>query len=266
MPHRVKNIRRKYAKKRSSWRNRATAKGPGMARLSRRNNQLLTAKKPLGNYASISGSKQWNIGSVIPTEIMAMHTYSEYITLNTQGTAPATEIGTLIYYRLNSLYQPYFTSTAQQHQPYQYDQMRSLYNKSVVYGVRVQIRVQATTEQQNGVVVYVKNGTDVGNPTGEDLYVWEEKPNAWIVPTNAATNSVNPTRNFYFDIGEMFGKTRHEVLTEHDFESVGNSNPQSAMLIGFGLGNYAGLAGQVGLMLRFTYYVQWSEPVTNPNS
>lgn len=266
MPRRVKNIRRKYAKKRSSWRNRNTSKGPAIARVSRNNNQLDTQRKPLGNHARLLASRMWNIGSCIPTEMRAVHTYCEYITLNTAGTAPNTTIGTMLYYRLNSLYQPYFSSTAQQHQPYHYDQMRSLYNKSVVYACRLEMRIGANTEQQNGVLTFVKNGTDVANPSGEQLYQWEEKPNGWITQAQSGNNSTNPTRTLYFDIAEMFGLTRSQLLAENDYESVGNQNPTSAMLLGFGLGNYAGLAGQVGVLVRLTYYAQWSEPVTNPSS
>ena len=144
--------------------------------------------------------------------------------------------------------------------------MRSLYNRSVVYAARVEVRIGASTEQQAALLTIVKNGTDVANPTGEQLYQWEEKPNAWITQCQSTTNSYVPSRTFYFDIAEMFGISRTALISENDYESTGNNNPASTMLIGFGVGNYSGLVGQLGVLVRITYYAQWSEPVVNPSS
>lgn len=254
--------RRKYAKKPSTRR-------AGASRIAPRDNRLVAARDPpQGQVYKQNASRSWNLNSCVPLKMRSIMNLTQNFSISTQGVDGSTLIGTTLYWRLNSLYAPTFSGgVPNTHQPYLYDQMRSLYAVARVYAVKVDITaVDTGNSGASAIVVTTKNGTDVSSPTGEQLFQWDEKPNCTLINVPFQYNTQLQTLSQYYDIAQMFGVTRQAYLTDDEYADVGTSVPNNQMLLGISCGNWNNALGGAMVTLKFTYYVQWSEPFTQPTS
>jgi predicted porin len=152
--------------------------------------------------------------------------YSDLVAFSTAGSVPTANV---YAFRINSLYDPDFTSTG--HQPYQFDQLSAVYNNFLVSKVDVAVRFRnpdLNTHLWAGVQFVTD--TDVGaagSAAGKTVPNIREIGNSYMRPLG-----INDNRTSMFsyeatvDIAKQFGLNYteyHGDLTS--FSGIATSNP-----------------------------------------
>lgn len=142
---------------------------------------------------------------MFPQRLNTTLEYVDNLTLSTPGSSP--NFGTEIAYRLNSLFDPYFSVGG--HQPYGFDQIAAMYNRYMVNSVDVELTFTDPSTDGLYVGVMMKNFYDPTTLQGTGIGAASEKPTIWTRPLNN-TGSQVVTFKKHIDLAEMMGLTRQQ--------------------------------------------------------
>lgn len=185
-------------------------------------------------------------GSGLPNTLIMKHDYYEVLTIVSSTTA-ATNV-----YRLNSIFDPDATGVG--NAVYYYDQMKLLYGKYCVYGVKV----SCTLACESGVSMVMGFKAQNDQTVLTDASLALERPDAKsrIVTPGQRTQTISK----YFPIDKLFGVRKQTILDENDYKAnVGYSPANVYYLQTFAgpLDNATSSGGRI--VVKMTYYVKWSD-------
>lgn len=168
--------------------------------------------------------------------------------------ASATTFGTERSFRLNSLYDPDFTSTG--HQPYGFDQIAALYMRNQVDEVQINITFSDPSQDGLYVGVFMKNFTDTNTLSGATISQAMERPTVWVQPLNG-TGSQVARFSKRVKVWELLGLTK----TQYDGSwtlvgSLNTTNPSISPYLSVAVADGAGSASApaVRCSIDFEYY------------
>lgn len=141
--------------------------------------------------------------SVFPERLVTSLDYVD--TLEASASSTAGTFGTEFAYRLNSLFDPYFSLGG--HQPFGFDQIATFYNRYMVNAV--DIEVIFSDPSTDGVVAgaYLKNFYDTSTLSGSTVSAASERPTNWVKPLNNTGSQVAVFRK-HVDLAAMMGLTK----------------------------------------------------------
>jgi len=243
------------------------------------------AKKPVYKKKAFSGRKLKQMEDVkcgfidrfngtnrlqqnFPIPIIMERTHAYTANMMSLGTPGSGLNGTPYYFRLNDLFAPDFTGTTfGPHQPYGYDSMRSFYQKSTVIKAKVTIRTLTSSDRYAAVIAFVKQQTDVADPSGQTATQWVEKPNSWVINAGSVSMPYN-SWTATFDIAKQLGLTKQKLLNDDDYSSKGNSSPSgnATLLLGLAGSAFDTTASTIDFVVTIEYTAVWQNPVTQQSS
>jgi len=183
--------------------------------------------------------------------------YSETPTVSTAGSVNTAASYT---WRLSSLYDPNFSAGG--HQPYQFDQLSSLYSYYKVYKCAYAVRISSTTGSHGPAYcgINIRSDLDTNDAvSGKDLDTIRERANTWT-QILAAGGSRTDTGNFrgLVDNCTYFCNTRAEFNTDVSiYFGATNANPsRNIYLEAFVVDPTAGTAISTVMSVELVYYAE----------
>lgn len=206
--------------------------------------------KKAKNYGQYKGPSKTT--APLGRSVKSVHRYYTEGTID-PGAAGATAIQVM---SLNGLYDPDITNVG--HQPMGFDQMNGLYNDYVVYAASYEVTIASTdTTATNstiaGVTIYP------GATTNSDYTIYCENPHTKfkLIENRSSGNSIAKFAGF-IDIGDIYGRTRNQVITEDYFKGNGAANPTDQVYLHVWGAGYGGSnTSPCAVTIRITYYVHW---------
>ncbi len=183
--------------------------------------------------------------------------YSETPTLATAGS-----VNTAVSYtwRLSSLYDPNYSGGG--HQPYQYDQLSSIYNYFKVYKCAYAVRICSLTGSHTPAYcgINIRSDLDTNDAVaGKDLDTIRERANTWtqILPAGGSRTDTGNFRGLV-DNYVYFTNTRAEFNTDVSiYYGTSSSNPsRNLYLEAFLVDPTAGSAISATLSIELVYYAE----------
>ncbi len=124
--------------------------------------------------------------SFFPVRARCTLPYTDEISVST--TALSSSFGTETSYRLNSLFDPYFSAGG--HQPYGFDQMCTFYNRYMVDKVDIEVTFSDPTADGLVVGCYYKNYNDTYQLQTSTISQADERPTNWVKNLNDSGTQV----------------------------------------------------------------------------
>lgn len=191
--------------------------------------------------------------SGIPNTMLMKHDYYDVQTI-VSSTSAATNV-----YRLNSIFDPNQTGVG--NSVYYYDQMKLLYGKYCVYGVKV--KAILACESGVSMVMGFKAQDDTTVLTDASLAIERPDAKSRILVPGQRTQTITK----YFPIHQLFGVRKQTILDENDYKSTTSTNPANQ----YYLQTFAGPADNATnsggrIVLKMTYYVKWSDRLRQSQS
>lgn len=186
-------------------------------------------------------------------KMFVRHKYCELSTL-TAGTAGI--MGTEIIYRLNDLYDPYFSGGG--HQPYGRDTMAGIYNRYKVSGCKIDLTFTDPSADGMAVACAIQDSTESATLTNLQVDEAQEKQNCIVkFLNNTGAQKVNIKK--YMPIHMVEGLTKLQFKADIENYSANASNsPVSTPFVRIAIGNVTGTTGgTVHCMVKLTFYSQW---------
>lgn len=163
-------------------------------------------------------------------------------------------------YRLNSLYDPVFAAGGKQ--PFQFDQLSTVYLKYRVYGAKVEITFNNPTGDGLYVGYHVGFSADPFTPIGKDASYLSEIAKGRLIPINN-TGSQTKVMSFYVPINTVFGVPKSQIGIDPNYSSTVFTNPvNQAILTVLALDSTGNAtAKNIEYRLKITYYSKMYERV-----
>lgn len=182
------------------------------------------------------------------------HQYVENLSLSANALAGL--VGTEQAFRLNSLFDPNFTGAG--HQPQGFDQCAAIWGRYKVYAVKWEI--QAVPNQDNLILIStVSASTDSTGITGGAIDGVIEQPRSSYRLLSGEGNQAAAWATF-MRIQAIEGMTAKEFnANTTDYGAAATGNPASVTFLRLACANTAGgTTGAINVIIRFTYYAEWS--------
>lgn len=154
---------------------------------------------------SDTGNIQKGLLSIFPPRLRTVLPYSDQFNLT--GATLSAVYGTERAFRLNSMFDPDFTSTG--HQPFGYDQITPFYARYLVDKVEVDITFSDPQGDGLYVGVFAKNFNDPATLTGASISQAMERPTVFQAPLNNTGSQTVKFRRI-FKIHELMGLTKQQ--------------------------------------------------------
>lgn len=253
---------KKYGKKTSSKR---------VSRRSYKNNYALTTRNKgsiraqyggarngyqRGGLDFITGKLNANVG--FPQTMYMEHKYVDVLyKLNESITG---SIGTEHNFRLNSLFDPDFTTSG--HQPTYFDMMAQIYNRYTVYACKITIRIIDANEEHAALVVCVKSSGGAAAPIASQLVqTVAEKPGIMVIDSKPGRGGCWDSG--WMSISDLEGATRAMVMGDVSYSAAAAANPTVGPYLVLGVGNWASATGTtMRFAVEICYKAKWSAPTT----
>ncbi len=143
--------------------------------------------------------------SVFPERLNTSLVYTDTLTLTTPGSSSA--FGTEFTYRLNSLFDPYFSLGG--HQPYGYDQIMAFYNRYMVNSVDIELSFYDPSVDGLFAGAFLKNFYDSWTLQGKTIAEATEWPTSFVRPLSNTGSQVVTFRK-HVDLAAMMGLTKSQ--------------------------------------------------------
>lgn len=209
-------------------------------------NALLYGSRPVSNvWTGLNGH---------PQSYMCALRYSDRLTM-TSTTSWNQEL-----YAVNNLFDPF--QEAGGHQPHMFDVLSGLYNRYLVFGVKVEVEGFCSTNMYVGLVFQPKT-TDF-DPT-DDLSLVKERKFTTIKMIPIAKGATRFTK--YMSMAKLFGVSKKRIAINTDFDAPVTGNPGitgyvSVISIAYDEASSATFNGNV----RLTYYTKFWDPTSQNQS
>lgn len=238
-----------------------------------RRNKRRTKAQPLVRRRNIQAVNKWFAPVMqfqrgvnpFPQEWLVRPHFSHYTVLNT----PATQLAGAVTYRLNSIYYPDPGRPITGNQPFQYDQLTPLYNKSIVYAAKVDIVWNNPSVDGMYCGYGINSGTSGTNTSGLTIDRLKELPNVKLVRVNN-TGSQIKRQSFYIRMNEALGMSKDHYMGLSDVNEVMGSGPAPTVywvnVTPFVIYPSTPSAQSVEFEIRITYYTKlygFKDPATS---
>lgn len=214
-------------------------------------------KSKNGKVPRKSQTKLYNYGPSISVASPALRVLLPWVFSGNLSEAAA-GVGAFYSFRLNDCFDPNLTGVGLQ--PIGYDQYAAFYSRYRVLGTRYR-------------VVFSQRGT-TGSRVG--LYASAQStlpasPDAWIVQNRTAklklmgpTTGGNNVANFAgkHDLSAIFGVTRNEFLTEHDFSATTGSGPPRQCYMHIHTSGISGVVAACDFTVMLWFEVEFMAPIS----
>lgn len=166
--------------------------------------------------------------------------------------------------RLNSLFDPNYTSTTGGHpniQPMYYDQVTAVYQKYVVFGAKVNVWFGAGSANIP-VEVLIRPTLDPGTPTGLLGSSFVDEESRPMSKKRIMNDSKGTHIKAYYDIGKVLGVSKNTILTDDLYQALSTGNPTNVVYLNIMMHNMtdATTSNNVPLNIRIDYYVKFFNP------
>lgn len=157
-------------------------------------------------------------------------------------------------YRMNSLFDPNFTSLG--HQPLGFDEWKALYNRYRVNSVKVEVTAvqQDNAENASDMVAIFPNINDVS--VVQAARVMELENVAYTFVGNTSSGQSIQKLEMYIDIKKLMGLNE----LDEDYASLVTTNPVINPKFTVWVENLWGNATAINIMVEITYYAEFFEP------
>lgn len=160
----------------------------------------------------------------LPYKLFCKFNYSntEILTATNGNTATVTQ------YRLNSLYDPYYTGAGTQ--PYQFDQLNTIYGIYKVHGAKVKVTFFDPSTDGFMVGYRIRASTNTTTTNAKNVRLLGTMSNTAMKTLN---NSGEQQRTFsgYVPIHKIFGITKGQYSNELAYSSAVGDNPSADALL-----------------------------------
>lgn len=174
--------------------------------------------------------------SPFPSRMFAIHRYCEQHTLYTDNATGL--IGATQTYNLNSLYDPDQTSVG--HQASGFDQMTPIWNKYVVYAVKVCISILSCDAATGALCMKFQPPANASSWTlaGRTAANCRETNNCTVLDCPSA-NPVQQWESPWMHIADIAGTTRAQIFNDTYYQGASGANPTFVPQLVIGAGSYA---------------------------
>lgn len=192
----------------------------------------------------------------LPPSILMKHVYVDNYKMDNTGT-PA--VAATQQFRLNSLYDPDYTSTG--HQPYYYDQIAALYSEYCVYGVLVDVYA-GSESATSPILLTIQPSLTSSLPSDAKLGL--ERPNSIRLFIDAGGASQRLVK--YFKIYQILGVPKSECFID-DALSASGTNPSRPVYLNFSaICGDTSVAAVLNVNVKLTFYCKWSKRIDQTSS
>lgn len=207
----------------------------------------------LGSCRTIANAQALN---PFPDRVFTIHRYSHSQTLYTDNVTGL--IGSTHQYGLNALYDPDITIVG--HQPNGYDQMVAIYNRYVVYQIKILISVLFSDGQTNALCWRMQPPVNATSwvLAGRTIENIKESQNC----TALDCPSQNPVQQYespWYNIADLCGVSRTQVFTDEAFKGGYNTNPTTNCQMSIGVGSHSNETNKmIRYNITFLYKTMWT--------
>lgn len=267
MPY-ARRIRRSTVKRATRRTTRKAKYGSGdkSASFGKAARSTLTARKPAFSFNTGNANhidRPLIQGGALPATLFTKHRYSEQLILYTDNLTNRT--GTETAFRLNSLYDPNFTS-ALNHQPLGFDQFAAMYKVYRVYKVDVQVRI---TGKFGSAVTFLAVNVRPGQ-TSYQLGGLKNGAEILEQPSNTIMDvALNQSWAQSYYIADIDGVTRQRVMTDDQYCSSTSTNPALGPFLSVACGTWdepASASNGAYAVVSFVYHTMWCNTQALPQS
>lgn len=183
-----------------------------------------------------------------------------YVETFSLATGVAGVFGTSVKMNLNSLYDP--NNSGGGHQPYGFDQIKALYAKYLVSGVKVHITFTNPNDDGMVVAVMAQSSTGVGSPTGITADIIKEQPLSWTRPINNSGSQVVHF-NQYIPLQRIEGLKKVQwIANQSQYGAAVTANPSLMPSITIAAGSDAGSgAAAVTARVELIFYSRFYDRI-----
>lgn len=255
------NTATKTARKRAVDRTKYTSKAQYQPRYS--GTSGFNSKSLPDSNAIVSNTKATIQRGYLPLgrEYMARLPYVENFPIIANGTTGLSATGFIFV--SNSVYDPRYDLGG--HQPLQYDFMAAAYERVWVHGCQVTLTFSNPDADGMWVGYRCRTNTNTVSTVSKTLEYIQEMRDSVIAPINN-TGSQTKTFTFYVPNAKLFGISKQQYCNL-EYSHATNGGPQAFGLIEpyaistIGDGNHT-----VRCNIKITYYCQFTNPITQPQS
>jgi hypothetical protein len=217
----------------------------------------LTAMAPKKNNRSKNGGKKKNtVPMTIQPVSRLQRAYCGYAVYGTIS-EPSATTGAIHQFRLNSIYDPDYTSTGSVAQGYG--------SYSYLYGLYRVLRTRAIVRMWSGTSANMTVGLLPGmNSTVTANYAYlHAQPFAVsaCLQGNAGGEHSLKEWNIVYDLAKIAGVTKAQHMNDLDFAHTAGSNPVKTLYLTLFLNGHSGSPQSVGFEIRLVYEVEMSQPM-----
>ncbi len=211
--------------------------------------QLKDSSRPVQHLFKIPAPQKQKGYSPFPVEWKVKMRYAHAFDLSANGLSTFGKIT----FRLNSLFDP--DKSGAGHFPYQFNQLKTIYDRSIVYGAKVDLLWTNPTGDGLWVGFNIINASNSGGMSGKTLDVVQELPNASIITMNNS-GSQERRQSVYIPLHSLNGCTKHELLAQRDKYSESTSGPAITAVndIEFGVMQPNSGTNSISCLVTITYY------------
>lgn len=158
-------------------------------------------------------------------------------------------------FRLNGLYDPWYTGTG--HQPMGYDQMCLFYDNYLVTGCKVIWQGKVQTADDVQLFMNAQPVTAISLPS--TLTVAKEDR---LTRGKATTNTGSFEFTKYYTIAEVYGMSRADIENDTSFCARTNTHPTLSAIVSLAAIAVDAAAFSINSTITLIYYCEFSRPIT----
>ncbi len=180
-----------------------------------------------------------------------------YVFSSTLSTATSSFVAVGHTFRLNSLYDPDQSGLGKQ--PYQFDQLNTIYSRYRVHGAKVSITWNNPSADGLYLGYHVRSIHDSFTPVGKNADYIREIAKGKMQPLND-TGSQTMTQSFYVPVGTVFGVSKEIVRSDISYSSGVGGNPLNTVYLDvLALDSTGSTSKSAQFSIKITYYAVLSE-------
>ncbi len=211
-----------------------------------------------GNLLANMGPGFALLNAPVPPQRRVLFKYCDTISLTSSSLTVRTT-GNQYEFKINSCYDPDFTSTG--HQPYMWDQFAALYGRYRVDAVDVQIDVIPSPSTSHCVCVLAQGPSGGWSLDGRPMASLVE--NTKVRNVVALANAVKEhTLRFHVDIEELIGIPKGALaMNLNEYSSLTSNTPSRACYLNLATSCYAGTSETIQVMVTLVQHVTLWDPI-----
>lgn len=189
-----------------------------------------------------------SVGVGLPMKMKITHRYVEIIQSMAAGAAPATQV-----FRCNSTFDPNFTGGG--HQPLYRDQMAALYNKYVVVGASITLKLALNNYGSPVTRILLYQSTDSA-PTTNTAELYEQNRCKQVILATGGVRTATLVSKF--NTRRWFGK---DPLDNDEVQAQAGNNPADQVYWIVRAFSDSGTDTSVNVTATIKYHTIWFDPL-----